>query len=683
MAGIMAVAGFVARLFGDIALMLCEFGQWFVGVLVDVFSRVAGIFRNQILYWQSWVWAKETEFMLVAIREILLRVIPQDVPVRIRTDMPLHIVASIAGLGIQIDAEFCAYIDRHNVWFIGAELYCLVSHTRIHSDAGEILVDAVTMMWIPVEFWNITRSRTHLRAAMPPEGEGTYHERGNISRGYNLTKNSGITTGIFLTIVAQFAAINAIYAASIKGKITGWVALGAFLYSVLGALGPVPLSFSWTTIMIVDSLIKPYVVWRYVNVLNVTSRIFRLAFGALLASIALLWFMCLFKKSFEIAMFVVGVALAAWGLGNVAEEWNIFMTFLGAFIDTYGACCLYLSEVEEMGYGLLATVTAVFLALALLQCSGHYELLASDLAGTVDLEPPQVCPSSWGFDRTTKQLTFRVDIAEVGDRTYSVDGKTVSSHIMDFGIIVVEKNPKGDPGVPVDPRDRDPLSGKNYRFTISFNKLIGTNATIIEEKQWRGENKENKNWDVFEGTYSLVLTDNKDAYVEGTIKFDDWAPGTYYVIVWAVDEWGNARWVCYEVSDDPPTRMLREPESQNERGMTLDPEGDMKYYYYTFRGEVYVPYTWSGLGYDKGLAFVLPHDAEVRIGTVVIESPNTTWGYFTYRVDELFEYRRMNVGGNTVCMFIEHTYDGFYVEFILPLSALFALFLVLHRRKRG
>ena len=53
-AGIMAVANFIAKLFRDIALLLWEFGQWFIGILKELANGIVDAFRK-VLEATSWV----------------------------------------------------------------------------------------------------------------------------------------------------------------------------------------------------------------------------------------------------------------------------------------------------------------------------------------------------------------------------------------------------------------------------------------------------------------------------------------------------------------------------------------------------------------------------------------------------------------------------------------------------
>ena len=117
---------------------------------------------------------------------------------------------------------------------------------------------------------------------------------------------------------------------------------------------------------------------------------------------------------------------------------------------------------------------------------------------------------------------------------------------MDFGIIVIER-PGSDPDTTVDPQGVDPLTDENYKIPIDLVGLIGEPAKTSDawRASWGGGL--NDSFTVYEfkgrvhGGGFLYLVDDRHAFVNGTIMFGDWEPGKYYIIVWAVDEWGNAR----------------------------------------------------------------------------------------------------------------------------------------------
>ncbi|RLD99043.1 MAG: hypothetical protein DRI92_02980 [Aquificota bacterium] len=282
-----------------------------------------------------------------------------------------------------------------------------------------------------------------------------------------------------------------------------------------------------------------------------------------------------------------------------------------------------------------------------------------------EFQPPRIDKNTWSWDTNTHELLFRFDMTELGEKTYSSGGVTISSKIMDFGIIIIERG-EGDPGTDVDPYGVDPLTGKDYRIPIDFVGLIGEPATVKEEKQWRGEDRENKEWDVFEGEYSIARTNDRNAYIEGTIKFEDWDPGKYYIIIWSVDEWGNARWICYEVDQDPEVRTNRMA-TANFPGNWDPVWWDATNYYYTISREiiytedprrpnasVFTPYhVVTGPPPTPGFQLTLPPGKTVEIGGTEVAENDTAWGYFTVRIRQLAEMGTITVGEIRIHMYAE------------------------------
>ncbi len=166
--------------------------------------------------------------------------------------------------------------------------------------------------------------------------------------------------------------------------------------------------------------------------------------------------------------------------------------------------------------------------------------------GGVEVLPPGQYVSRWSVPDASNGYTlgFRIDVVEEGDREYS--------RIFDFGIMVVEKG-DGRQGVHVYPHSVDPISGINYSIPISFTKLLGSNATTSDawRASWGGGLSDGFTEYEIKGRVHgggvLYLVDEKHAFINGTLTFDDWEPGKYYIIVWAVDEYGNARIVAYDL----------------------------------------------------------------------------------------------------------------------------------------
>lgn len=73
-AGIMAVVDFVVKLFKDLALLLWEFGQWFIGTLKNFVGRVAQALKIMIKA-VAWIMVKAMELMIRAIKYVIENII--------------------------------------------------------------------------------------------------------------------------------------------------------------------------------------------------------------------------------------------------------------------------------------------------------------------------------------------------------------------------------------------------------------------------------------------------------------------------------------------------------------------------------------------------------------------------------------------------------------------------------
>lgn len=279
----------------------------------------------------------------------------------------------------------------------------------------------------------------------------------------------------------------------------------------------------------------------------------------------------------------------------------------------------------------------------------------------VELEPPEFKVLVWNFDEARGELEFKVGINEVGNKELS--------HIMDFGILIIMKNPDGVSSISVKPYKSDELTKEDYEIRIDFEKLIGEKATIIPSPaSWAGADHLyyiDYPPNVKGGGY-LVRVNKREAFVNGSIRFFDWEPEKYYIIIWAVDEYGNAKWICLHVASEPwvgdPASVTTTNEAQ-----AVDPERDGVNYFYVLNDVFYVPYTRIDYGeFVRGFVIILPYSCNFSFGEVTVCSPGTRWGVFILRFEELFKYGRARAGGVVIYFFVDRTYilDGFLMDVV-------------------
>ncbi len=333
------------------------------------------------------------------------------------------------------------------------------------------------------------------------------------------------------------------------------------------------------------------------------------------------------------------------------------------------------------GSGNLIFASFVLFGVTMLVIAGQFAMVgkAEDrILGSVELLPPGQRAVVWDPPSTANNytLTFSISIWEEGNK--SLDG--AGSRIMDFGILVVEENPKGRSKISVEPYRPDPLTGKDYRIPIDFVRLIGNNATVIYGEQWSGASGRYEIPDRIAQTYgvdgegNITLTDEKHAYVSGIITFNNWEPNKYYVIIWCVDEYGNARVVPYCIdgnSDSGDTYADWKVSSGNIRGYS-DPVEDWENYFYTIGEEPYVPYIGTWAEYQRCVVLYFAPRTYLRLGGETLDGADTYWGYFTLRL-EIFWVGEAEADGVVLRFFVErapHGIDGYVYS--LSFIALFA-----------
>ena len=300
----------------------------------------------------------------------------------------------------------------------------------------------------------------------------------------------------------------------------------------------------------------------------------------------------------------------------------------------------------------------------------------------VELSPPLQNVDQWdpATDSNNHTLTFRISIREYDDKEYS--------KIFDFGILIVEKNPDGRRSVDVEPYLPDRISGIDYNITIDFQKLIGSKAIVRYNVQWLNASGKYEIPDAITQTYGIdgevymMLIDKKHAYIDGTIVFNYWAPDEYYLIVWCVDEYGNARIVSYNPGknvSDPPDSTRYTALSGNIRGF-VDPEADWKNYFYTLDGEPYVPYIRSpGGGYQGCFVLYLAPLVDVEFGGVVVNGSHGYWCLFILRFETLFGFGSARAGDRCIRFFVDVPLTGVFDCLLLLLLAVSIYYLCRRR----
>ena len=128
----------------------------------------------------------------------------------------------------------------------------------------------------------------------------------------------------------------------------------------------------------------------------------------------------------------------------------------------------------------------------------------------------------------------------------------------------------------------------------------------------------------------------------------------YYIIVWAIDRWGNAKWICLHVGNNP--YYYEKPSgrvfSNNMKGV-FDHDLDLWNHYYTLDGVAYIPNIKIVSEVSKGFSITLPPNTSLSMSNVVISS-RAPWGIYIYRYWALFaRYSRIHAGSSTIMLIRE------------------------------
>jgi len=152
-AGIMAAIGFLSKLFSDGSLMLREFGQKALGALSEAAETVVGVFKNQILYWASWMWVRMHVIAILVIREVVEQVLSLfGVDVGLKDDELIHVVFDlpIDTVVFHIDARI--YDGKYHVEYFDGDLWCIIYELHISNETGYLVdIEVATILDIIVD----------------------------------------------------------------------------------------------------------------------------------------------------------------------------------------------------------------------------------------------------------------------------------------------------------------------------------------------------------------------------------------------------------------------------------------------------------------------------------------------------------------------------------------------------
>ena len=681
-AGIMAAIGFLSKLFSDGSLLLREFGQQLVGALSEAADKAVKAFKS-MLYWLSWIWAKTIEIILVISRQVLsliaqrFRVENEYVMAKIRIigDAPLHIEINTTlktpqQQTMRLHGEGKIYVEERHIECLDTKLWCVVSDGYAEINEEKLLeFEAAQAVGIPV-VWSVqTPTSQHSKNVDSAAGvvsSGSYILRG-IGNGYDNLRKMLIQPALEL-------AIGAITAITIGGLIValrstdpttmayGW---GAYINGILAAIQYLPIMvLGYASILTKEKMRGAlYALALDMAILNCVTGITMVFLSSLLPA----------PDSEEAPSLVIGIIEIVLGVAMeiIDAIWGVipwFLDILGYALLIYGIFetsisfgVLLFPDVMEMPRETVFVVGVGMFLVALYAVS--LMLLApvySMFPGTkVDLEPPEIAFSpadNITVDSGTNRLCFSYLASDEEHGDSRILGTAVALLRTPTGsdeMILPKLNPFSG-GI------LDPLSGVSYSVEIPLknidgkqgtsddNGLVDVTATGIEEADLATETtKGDTVWEV-RGNFTFRK------YPNGTLKIH--RNCKYYLVIVAVDYYGNAYWEIWNVTDyvhrlanQPATRT---PEKGRPRiwtqnlGGKVEPEGVVSHYYTLMSGP-YVPWIRTGGGKLQRCftLIVAPSGHMVRIVelNVTISQDAEAAGIFVLRCYELWQFGLMRI----------------------------------------
>lgn len=322
-------------------------------------------------------------------------------------------------------------------------------------------------------------------------------------------------------------------------------------------------------------------------------------------------------------------------------------------------------------------------AIIILIASPHHYHICGERLEDMDLLPPKIIVNYWNWSSTNQKLIFEIYIEEEGYMTQTIGGFEVSSRIIKFGVeIILKAEESGD--TDIIQFLWDPITKQEFFIVIDIRTVIGGDGRIMCGLSW----EESERQGYGSGNFMLLCwgswIDDRHAYMNGSVTFGHWRPGKYFILFWALDTWCNARIVYYKISDYVHSSIKEGDLSTTNWQWSWDPEHDGVNHYYIFGDKMYVPYSpdwyygdWPEPDFFKrpecfrGLHLTIPRGNDIRIGEDTIESSDTTWAYYSRRIEWLFMNENIMVGDKKIFLYKEPTIGH------LPLTQLDCLFMLL------
>ena len=701
MGGLMAAAGFLSKLFRDLMTLLMDLGQKLLGAIMEALEWILDVLKNYVLYWMSWVWAKAYELTLYIV-SAALSVAVEELEIQqlcsVEGDMPLHIIIGLDELGM--DGTITAYSTVRHVDILDCDLWCIVSDVRAVINGSTIFhLYHVDTLGVTIDWSLYPKPETKTRGMSNSDtlvGNGSFSFRSDV--GYflehvkdfptftnKMSSFIGNTSEFYITVSITSALVARVFSAGFSS---------AFSYA-----GDVALAILGIWVYVVSEkyfhpLIDMAVKYGYLAALKVLRMVMNgLIYGLGLATL-LLWGGVFGGQQVEAAIGIVALALGIQDLYKIFEfEFSTATVAKGVGFTVGGIqdlICLIFNDSDERecymerGWGGAMLLALVMMLASLYAMRGEVDAAISLVESTTDLEPPGIdfTPSRdmW-TDGEKLCFSYVVSDEEHGRSQIYATVVGLFRTPRDGDALLSEYNPFGG-------KLKDDISGLDYEIEIPLANMDGVWGTedddgLIDITQATGVKVNPVDGEL----------DDVTEEIKGYANFTGVKIHTecrYYMVVVAVDLYGNAYWEIYDVTDlvhslvsgsESSRRSTTKPKVApiNLRGR-LEPRGFTSHYY-TLNGEPYIPWIKRGNEYQRCLTFVvLTGGRDASISAIGVEADGDACGFgvFILRPYGLWRYGHIEIvveDGYRFTIIFVHTigWDTYLVlvlatAMLLPLS---------------
>jgi len=445
----MALANFLAKLIETIA----EWGLKLLGALLEALGAAKYLFAMALCVWS---WAEAA--MFVVDFALLLGVILPFVFFDDYIDVGAGCVTvniSMEYFDFMISVYICS-TDYYGfpIATLGIELYFCFSIGGAEGHANISLANPfIPFMAIEQHFDNFLSST---KARKIEVGPGTHHYREmEAHRALHIAEHSiaDLISGCIALAVGTFIVSIS------KARIMRLIGMGIYAVGLALLYMPQIINVYFAHVflepnyasanMFLNAFAFLLYMWFVLPLLLAGTEVFWVglipSIVAIIIDIAIIWA----ELSAEEGLDQVGLAHIIFAVSGIITE--IIVSYVEIYIHFLFKSC-GVEELEKFAkakkMNALGYVFIPLIFLGIFAFSLWSALEAKHVEKDAELQPPSITIDSWNFNNTTGELLFDISIEEQGEKTFTSGAGTISSSIMDFGIIIIEKDPNGDFGTP-------------------------------------------------------------------------------------------------------------------------------------------------------------------------------------------------------------------------------------------